>query len=74
MKESDFIRVRIKPSDRENIKRKADAVGVSMSAFLRMTALQYRVRGGPTPPSTGTPDSSHNIESEAPSNDKHTDR
>jgi len=73
MKESDFIRVRIKPSDRENIRKKADAVGVSMSAFLRMTALQYRVRGGPTPPSNGTPDS-HNTESEATSNDKHIDR
>ena len=73
MEKTSWLRIRIKPSDRENIKRKADGLGISLSAFVRMTALQYRVRGGPTPPSNGTPDS-HNTQDEATSNDKHIDR
>jgi len=65
------IHFRVRPEDKEKINAKAEMVGLSPSAFMRMAALSYRVEEDPSPPSIGVPNQSLAVK---PEGDRHVER
>ncbi len=65
------IYFRVKPEDKEKIGIKAEMVGLSPSAFIRMAALSYRIEEDPSPPSIGVPNRPVAVK---PGGDRHVKR
>ena len=51
------VNLSIKLSDKAEIERKAQALGLSLSAFMRQAALLYEVKGAPVTPMSEAPKS-----------------
>ena len=66
------IQLRVNANDKEFIEQKARALGLSISAFVRIATLTYKIRRGPLPPSIGTPDDRQTLRSEVYRYDKRT--
>ena len=65
------IYFRVRPEDKEKINAKAQRIGLTPSAFIRMATLSYRVEEDPSPPSIGVPNHPLDIE---PRGDRHVER
>jgi antitoxin component of RelBE/YafQ-DinJ toxin-antitoxin module len=66
------IQLRVKADDKEFIEQKARALGLSVSAFVRIATLTYKNGRGPLPASTGAPDDRQTLRSEVSRYDKRT--
>ena len=64
------IQLRVNEDDKEFIEQKAKALGLSLSAFVRIAAITYKQRRGPLPASTGAPDNPSASSSEVSRYDK----
>jgi hypothetical protein len=62
---------RLRPEDKEKINAKAQRIGLTPSAFIRMATLSYRVEEDPSPPSIGVPN--HPVAAK-PGGDRHVKR
>ena len=65
------IYFRVRPEDKEKINAKAQRIGLTPSAFIRMATLSYRVEEDPSPASIGVPN--HPLVP-TPEGDRHVER